>query len=254
MRLLDHLEVPYKEMEKDYITSCLWCGSEDKFSMSKDEGHIFSCWRCKTSGNALTYMREWYSVLPELTPPQAKKFTARKKGVSPFVLKTEGIKSDGTYFWFPVRNQKGDIIALHKYNPENNIAYASPKPWNCSILGLSQLTGSDEIWVAEGHADYLVLRQILNKSSESVDLLGTCGSGFSGSYLHVLEGKKVVLLMDNDEAGQAGVQSIARRIKSSGHAVTSLHYLDWSSVTVPSFSELPSGFDIRDLYNAINGG
>lgn len=253
MKLLDHLEVPYVETERDYALSCLWCGSEDKFSMSKEEGHVFQCWRCKTTGNAITFMRQWYASLPELIPPQAKKFTARKKGVSPSVLRHEGIRTDGTYFWFPVKNQKGDIIALHKYNPADNISYASPKPWNCSILGLDQVSGSEEIWVAEGHADYLIMRQIFLKESSPPDLLGTCGSGFSGSYLHVLEGKRVVLLMDNDEAGQMGVQSIARRIKASGHAVQSLHHLDWSQITVPSLSEIPDKFDIRDLYNTLNG-
>lgn len=252
MKLFDHIEVPYDETDRDYTTQCLWCGSE-KFSVSKAEGHIFQCWKCKQTGNAITYMREWYSHLPELSMPEARRFTSRKKGVAPSVLRSEGIKSDTHYFWFPVRNLKGDIIALHKYNPTDNIAYASPKPWNCSILGLGQLAGKDEIWIAEGHADYLIMRQILSRDPQAPDLLGTCGSSFSGSYLHVLENKRVVLLFDNDEAGQAGVQSVARRLKTSGHAVDSLHYLDWTQITVPSLSELPSGFDIRDLYNACAG-
>lgn len=251
MKLLEHLEVPYNETDTDYTLPCMWCGSEDKFSMSKLEGHVFQCWRCKATGNALTFMRQWYEELPELTPIQARKYIARKKGVSPSALKTEGVKCDGSYFWFPIRNVKGDIIAIHKYNPESNIAYASSKPWSCSILGLSTLQGHDDLWVAEGHADYLVLRSILQRDGSPIDLLGTCGSSFSGSYLHLLEGKNVSLLFDNDEAGQAGVDSVARRIKASGHSINSLWYLDWSQITVPDYSELPSGFDIRDLNNSL---
>ena len=34
MKMLQHLEVPYSEAERDYTLSCLWCGSEDKFSVS----------------------------------------------------------------------------------------------------------------------------------------------------------------------------------------------------------------------------
>ena len=251
MKLLDHLEVPYEETDKDFMTACLWCGS-DKLSVSKDEGHVFQCWKCKQTGNGVSFMREWFSQLPDLTMPQAKQFCGMKKGVSPSALRLEGIRCDGHYYWFPVRNMKGDIIALHKYNPSDNITYSSPKPWSCSVLGMSALTGSEELWVAEGHWDYLVMRQLLSRLPDGPDLLGTCGSSFSTNYLHLLEDKNVVLLFDNDDAGRSGVQSVARRIKSSGHTIKTLQYLDWSQITIPQFSEIPDKFDIRDLHNAMN--
>jgi hypothetical protein len=94
------------------------------------------------------------------------------------------------------------------------------------------------------------MRHILSRTSDPPDLLGTCGSGFSGSYLYLLEDKDVVLLFDNDDAGQSGVKSIARRVKSSGHNIKSLSYIDWSAVTVSEHSELPKGYDVRDWYNA----
>ena len=251
MKLLDHLELYYNDADKDYIMSCLWCGAEDKLSVSKDEGHVFQCYKCKQTGNALTLMREWYSQLPEITMQQAKRFCNLKKGVQPSILRSEGIKCDGTNFMFPVRNVKGDIIAIHKYDTTTGIIYASPKPWNCSVLGLQTLSGSDTLWVAEGHGDYLIMKQAAARySGDKPDILGTCGSGFSSSYLYVLEDKHVVLLFDNDEAGRAGVQSIARRVKSSGHSIKSLHYLDWSLVSIPSHSEVPDKFDIRVLYNS----
>ena len=251
MKLFDHLEVPYEETDKDVMTACLWCGS-DKLSVSKDEGHVFQCWKCKQTGNGVSFMREWFAQLPDLTMPQAKQFCGMKKGVSPSALRLEGIRCDGHYYWFPVRNMKGDIIALHKYNPSDNITYSSPKPWSCSVLGMSALTGSEELWVAEGHWDYLVLRQLLSRLPDGPDLLGTCGSSFSTNYLHLLEDKNVVLLFDNDDAGRSGVQSVARRIKSSGHTIKTLQYLDWSQITIPQFSEIPDKFDLRDLHNAMS--
>ena len=251
MKLLEHLEVPYEETDKDVMTACLWCGS-DKLSVSKDEGHVFQCWKCKQTGNGVSFMREWFSQLPDLTMPQAKQFCGMKKGVSPSALRLEGIRCDGHYYWFPVRNMKGDIIALHKYNPSDNITYSSPKPWSCSVLGMSALTGSEELWVAEGHWDYLVMRQLLSRLPDGPDLLGTCGSSFSTNYLHLLEDKNVVLLFDNDDAGRSGVQSVARRIKSSGHTIKTLQYLDWSQITIPQFSEIPNKFDLRDLHNAMS--
>lgn len=253
MKILDHLNIPYDDQSDDCIITCPSCYKEEKCSVSKEEGNIWQCYTCKQKGNALTLIRLFYQNLPALTPKQARLFTERKQGVHTKVLRDEGIKYDGTYFWFPVSNQEGKVIALHKYCPRTNIAYASPKPWSCSILGLNQLTDASVIWVAEGHADYLIGRQILKDAETTVDLLGTCGSGFSGAYLSVLEGKDVVLLFDNDEAGQKGVQSVARRLKSSGHSVNSIRYLDWSKVTVPSHSTIPNKFDLRDLYNAYQG-
>jgi len=150
-----------------------------------------------------------------------------------------------------VKNTDGKIIALHKYVLSNNIAYASPKPWNCSVLGLADLAGEDTIWIAEGHADYLVLRHLKQKYNGKFDVLGSCGSSFSGNYLHLLEGKNIVLLFDNDDAGRSGVKSVAKRIKASGHTVASLKHIDWSNMVLPSLSEIPDKFDLRDLVNEL---
>lgn len=225
--------------------------------MSKQDGHIYQCWSCKERGNAITFMRHWYTSLPELTKAQAVRFCQKKQGVDLHVLRREQVKCEDidndSYYWFPVRNVDGNIIALHKYVLSTNIAYASPKPWNCSILGLANLTGAETVWVAEGHADYLILLHLKRKFNGAFDVLGSCGSSFSGNYLHLLEGKNVVLLFDNDDAGRNGVKSVAKRIKASGHSVASLKHLDWSGVVLPSFSEIPDKFDLRDLFNACSG-
>jgi len=114
------------------------------------------------------------------------------------------------------------------------------------------MADEDTVWIAEGHADYLILRHLKNKHSARFDVLGSCGSSFSGNYLHLLEDKNVVLLFDNDDAGRSGVQSVARRIKSSGHTIKTLQYLDWSQITIPQFSEIPDKYDLRDLHNAMS--
>lgn len=257
MKLLDHLGVPYSDNTDDYTTDCPFCGKENKLSMSKQDGHVYQCWSCKESGNAITFMRHWYSSLPELTKAQAVKFCQKKTGVDMHVLRREGVRCEETdtdsLYWFPVHNREGNIIALHKYVLSTNIAYASPKPWNCSVLGLANMADEDTVWIAEGHADYLILRHLKNKHSARFDVLGSCGSSFSGNYLHLLEGKHVVLLFDNDDAGRSGIKSVAKRIKASGHSVASLKHIDWSRMVLSSFSEIPEKFDLRDLFNESNG-
>jgi len=254
MKILDHLNIPYDEQSEDCIITCLDCSAESKCSVSKSEGNIWQCYRCKRQGNSITLIQLYYASLPELTKQQAQKYVHRKPGVPLKSLRDIGVKYCGRYFWFPVYSANKKLIALTKYCTESNIAYGSPKPASCSIMSLDRLTGAKEIWVAEGQADYLVMLGQMKNADRPIDLLGTSGSGFAGSYLHVLEGKDVVLLYDNDKAGQDGVQSVARRMKQSGHTVGSIKYLDWSKIRVPQHEEIPDKFDIRDLSLAYSGG
>lgn len=249
MKLLDFFSIPYSETDTDYMTSCLWCDS-DKLSINKDEGHVFQCWKCKQQGNGLTLLRQLYNLQPALTMKQARELCQRKKGITPTGLAEAGMKYGGGHYLLPVRNREDKLIALHKYNIENNIFYSSPKPYNCSVLGLETLTDAPTLWVAEGHWDTLILRYAL-RNIPGIDLIGSCGSGFSQTYIHILEDREVVLLFDNDEAGRQGVEHIARKVKAAGVTTRSIRYLDWSKVTLPSSSSIPDKFDIRDWYNEL---
>ena len=136
-------------------------------------------------------------------------------------------------------------MAVHKYVPEINIVYGSPKPTSCTVIGLQNLTKSDTVWIAEGHHDYLTLYPQMVDTN--IDLLGTCGSYFSTSLLSVLKDKHVCLLYDNDQAGKDGIDHIARHIKSNSVGILSLSYLDWSTITIPN-GTIADGFDVRDLH------
>ena len=96
MKLLDHLGVPYSDNTDDYTTDCPFCGKENKLSMSKQDGHVYQCWTCKERGNAITFMRHWYSSLPEITKAQAVTYCEKKKGVNLHVLRREGVRCEET--------------------------------------------------------------------------------------------------------------------------------------------------------------
>jgi len=65
--------------------------------------------------------------------------------------------------------------------------------------------------------------------------------------LHQLESREVIFLTDNDRAGRDGVTSLATRMKKAGILPYKLFYLDWDEISLPERSEIPNGFDIRDL-------
>lgn len=249
MKLLDHLQVPYSGDTNNIKTECPFCGS-DSLSVDAEVPHQFQCFKCHEKGNAFSYLRKWYDSLPKLSKVDASTLSYMKKGVRPLTLRDAGVRCSLGCYWIPVYNQKNHLMAVHKYVPETNIIYSSPKPTSLTILGLNNLSKSDTIWVAEGHWDYFTL--LPQMGGTGIDLLGTSGSYFNSAHLSVLKDKHIVLLYDNDMAGKDGVDYVARHIKSNTIAHLSLSYLDWSKVTLPS-GQLESGYDIRDLNNVFAG-
>ena len=245
MKLLQHLNVSFSGTDNNIKTECLWCGS-DSLSMDDEAPHQFSCFKCKEKGNAFSYLRKWYESLPALKKSEATNLCQLKKGITPLTLRECGVRFFDECYWIPVYNQKNHIMAVHKYVPETNIVYSSPKPTSLTIVGLNNLGRSDTIWVAEGHWDYFTLQPQMKDTC--IDLLATCGSYFNSAHLSVLKDKHIVLLYDNDMAGKDGVDYVARNLKSNTIPHLSLSYLDWGKITLPS-GQLESGFDVRDLNN-----
>lgn len=249
VKLFDHLLVPYTGVADNLKTDCLHCGSSN-LSVDVEAPHQYQCWSCKQTGNCYSYIRKWYDNLPPLTKQQAVNLCNQKKGLQPIILREVGIRFYNNCYWFPVYNNKNHLVAVHKYVPDTNIWYSSPKPTSLTIIGLNNLTKSDTVWVCEGHPDYLtLLPQMVNTG---IDLLGTCGSYFNSAHLPVLKDRHIVLLYDNDLAGIDGVDYVARHLKANSIQHLSLSFLDWNKITLPH-GELISGFDIRDLNNTYAG-
>jgi hypothetical protein len=242
--LLDFYQQPYEEQTDGSIrTRCLWgksC-SETSLSMSKEGTHQFQCWKCKKTGNAFSWIREFYDKLPEPSPKALKELTDVKPGISRETLRQAGVKCRGGDWYIPVFKADGKLAALHKYVVRNNTVYSSPKPVNMTFLGADQIKKDSEVlFVTEGHWDYLALKSALPESME-YDIVGAAGT-FAASHFRYLEGKIVIMLFDNDEAGAAAVTSACRRLKQSTTKVKSVYALDWKSL-----GDYPDKFDIRDL-------
>ncbi len=150
MKLFEHLHVQYSGDADNIKTECIWCGS-DSLSADVEPPHQFQCWKCKQTGNAISYLRKWYENLPALTVQQAKLLCTLKKGIKPLTVRDVGIRFFDDHYWFPVYNQKNHLMAVHRYATDNNIWYSSPKPVSLTVLGLQNLSKSDTVWVCEGH-------------------------------------------------------------------------------------------------------
>jgi len=248
LKLLQHLNVEFRGTDNNIKTECLWCGS-DSLSMDSEAPHQFSCFKCKEKGNAFSYLRKWYESLPQLKKSEAANLCDLKKGIKPLTLRECGVRFYADLYWLPIYNQKNHLISLHKYVPNTNIVYGSPKPTALTVVGMQNLGKSDTIWVAEGWWDYFTIYPQMKDTG--IDLLATCGSYFNSAHLSVLKDKHIVLLYDNDTAGKDGIDYVARNVKSNTIPHLSLSYLDWGKITLPS-GQLESGFDVRDLHLAFS--
>ena len=247
MKLLNFIGNEFTDNGEDCKTECPFCGSE-ALEISKEPPHPFQCWKCKKTGNGYTIIKAFYDALTSITPREARRLEKMKPGIKYKAIKAEGIRALGGDFIFPVYNSEGSLTTLYKYSTSNNVCYSSPKPFSCSLLGLDRLKSTGKIYIAEGHWDYLALRS----HEPDMNLLGLCGSSYPRKFISLLEGKNVVWLGDNDEAGQNGLQSLASAMVQTGQRANKLEYLDWGKVSIPSLPEIPLKFDTRDLIGELS--
>lgn len=100
----------------------------------------------------------------------------------------------------------------------------------------------DEIYVCEGEWDYMAFREIMPKRATAIAVPGA--GTFKQDCILAFNGKKSVLLYDNDEAGLHGCQKAINLLKS---ITPSVYKLNWPEGT-------EEGFDIRDVYTKMFKG
>lgn len=243
MKLLEFINYNYDEDGDNAITECLYCG-KDKLSIALETPHQFACWSCKASGNAYTLIQQFYETATPLMKSDGMRLAQMKPGIKPITFKKLGIRNSSVGYIWPVYNAEGKIVALYKLSSKG-VWYSSPKPTAYTLLGVNNLQDTKPIYICEGHWDYACFRSHI--ATDDINVIGLCGSSFPSQRLSLLEGRDVVFLADNDDAGRSGVKSMASKMKQTSTLPKSLKFLDWSSMSLPSEGEVPDKFDIRDL-------
>jgi hypothetical protein len=251
MKLLNFLYPPslWEDNGTDCKLKCLWC---DHFALEISNAlpHQFQCWHCKQTGNAWTLIQKYYEDLPPLSQTHVAQLLRWKPGLEEETVRSLGVKRSATNFFWPVKNTSDSVVSLYKYSRENNTFYSTPKPCSLNILGLESFKAEVPVWILEGHWDYAAFLSKVDTTGFTV--LGLCGSSWPSKHLGLLEGREVVFLSDNDDAGREGVISLATRMKKSSILPAKLSYLNWSLVSIPSLAEIPDKYDIRDLILALS--
>lgn len=228
---------------KEASGTCPWCGKRDKFFI-ETERLVWDCKVCGVHGNLEGFLAEAAKRNAAGTPA-ATLFALGKQrgGLRTATLQAFGMGFRAGEYTYPARtlNARGEwrVCDVRRYKLGGR-----PHSTSGAHLGLivpEALRGSARVYICEGEWDGMALWQVLRELGHGEDVVAVCGAGnFPRKLVGWFGGKDVVLLFDNDEAGQKGC---ARAWGALQSVVGSLQRILWAKVKGAE----AEGFDVRDL-------
>lgn len=243
------------------------CEKEDHFYADPTTGQ----WDCKAggclrSGNIYSFISQLHAISLEYTSEeQYNDLCKLRPGLDPWTCQQWGLAfSSLTDEWlYPAYSLENKMTNLYvwrttwnakKKREEKNV-YSAPT-MKQGILGAQffDRKSKNPLWICEGHWDtpcywnllHYAVDKHLQPMNLSNDVIGVPGAGsFPKEYLHLLNGRDVRMLYDNDKAGRDGVDRVVRACANEGVKPTKFGVLVW-----PNHDDLADGYDVRDLINS----
>ena len=232
---------------------------KNSLEFQEENPQKWQCWSCKKGGVHLQLAELIFNSLPMIGRKAGTELSKKKPPIPPAFWRKLDIRQHGEWLYWPVRTPKGDTPAAYykfNYTHDKPTPLSSPKPMSHTLLGTEHLEDHHKTLIlCEGHWDYACW-QYSSSSSEhygekamgqEVAVIATAGSSVSKKSLGVFKGKRVICVFDHDEAGQAGVEHLARNLKMAQCLPSSLEYLDWTSAAESFGLNLEPGYDLRDM-------
>ena len=228
----------------------------DKFRMRPDTGQ-WRCFVCGRDGNVHSFVREVHrNSLEQTTERQLLDLVALRKGaVGVEELKEMKIAfNPNTKEWsIPAYSLEGKLSNLYIWRQSYS---ESGKPFLQLLAtpGLKQLpyglnrlrSGTDRpILLLEGHFDYLAMMTLLRLcgNSNEYDLLASPGA-FPKGFAKLFNGRKLMMLGDNDAAGNSMMNGVIAMMKEQAVIPTLVKRIVWPKT-------LPQKFDVSDVITSL---
>lgn len=213
-----------------------WCPfkqhKKPDFYINKQTGQ-WDCKACTISGNTSTFLKmiaEKCEV--DFNPTElvkAKKLKA--ESFKKFHVGYNIITHNYTYPLFTIDGKIQDI-RIYKIGDKT----ISTKGCQAGLRGWEDFGKPGTIWVTEGESDYFALHEVMGETDDVICSLPGAGT-FKDTWAHLFRDRKVVLLLDNDDAGRKG----AIRIYNKLSVLAQLSFIHWPA-------DKKTGYDVRDLY------
>ncbi len=217
---------------------CPFCGKEGKFYVNL-KNLLWDCKVCSLKGDYLRFLSEMADQCFKALDPVSKKKLATNRGLPLEAISEWRIGRYGNQYTIPIYSEAGKIQDLRTYELGKKIM-SSP---GCSVglFGIEKLIKSDTflpVYLCEGEWDGVALHWLLKVLKKKAIVVAVPGAGtFKREWIDALKGREVIVLYDNDGAGENGELTVKARLMGNAK---SLRYIHWPA-------NLPEGFDIRDL-------
>lgn len=240
-----------RQDDDEHKAVCPFC-EKDAFTVndgSKEpsKGGMFRCWDCDRKGNRYTFLQLFYDYHFDQTTPKQLKLLAklRKLPEEAFQMAEVAYDSDNRRWLIPVRNARGSMVNLRHWNPAGGVGDKKPFLMNTGgckthLYNLDRIGGATTIFICEGEWDCIGMSWLLEnakvKNAAAVAVPGA--DHFREEWAENFNDKIVILVYDNDEAGQRGMEKTADILRAHTRC-RELHQIVWPA-------SLPEKFDIRD--------
>ena len=224
--------------EEMHVYDCPFCG-KDQHLYYFPENTAWTCHVCGKKGNVYIFIQLLYSEVCNHKIDDLIKAWDMPKRV---FEKIKYNPLNETYIIPTFRN--GRLNNLYKYVEYTNKIICTPG------LGLTLFDWEDEsheeVWLCEGQKDTLAANAIIGLGREITPIGIPGATTFKTSWVNALQGKKLLLIFDNDNAGKEGRKKTLKIIEEAPVKPQTIHEVIW-----PDHS--PDGFDLRDFYNENRG-
>lgn len=197
------------------ISDCPLCGKPEHFFVNKING-MFDCKRCLAKGNIFSFLSQYHAnALENTTDEDYAEMSQLRNGIYPEIYKQEQVAKDGQRWLYPIRNDEGKIVTLRAWVPGQKFHTTSGLP--VELYGREQFKTAkpEQIFVlTEGEHDRLALLAALRKAgNETYLVFAPPGAGtFKTEWVEKFKGRHVIILFDNDAAGQKGIENLEKKL------------------------------------------
>lgn len=154
----------------------------------------------------------------------------------------------------PIRNEEGKIITFWKYNPflpsKDKLRYTNGRhrgAFNMQILSTFEENSEKILFICEGEKD------VLNAMANGLMAVTPGGAAcyFKEEQISLFKDKRIVVLGDNDEAGDIFNRRISAQLKPVARVVRHLNWSKFLKFKGETFVP-PKGFDLSDYLKIAN--
>lgn len=259
----------------ELVGGCIFpdCQKEGHFYANYGTGQ-WKCQRCQRTGNIYSFLPQFHQACLQLTTDaNYLDLTEQRAGIPPWVFKEWqlAINCQTGEWMLPAWSMNKELSNLYIwrqfYIPEKEThewQVRSGPTLKQLPYGLQFFKNKRDkpLYILEGHWDTLafwgLMAHVADKGGvslmDSVDILGQPGSaGIPKEHLHLLDGRDVRLINDNDKAGRDGVDAFVKKLAQNNTLPNKFGVLEWPK----EFCQVDAkgenidprwkGYDLRDL-------